>query len=101
MRCPRNERGGNLAVRATLGDERGDASLGRRQTLDPGAAADPAELGACLLDPGRRAEPLELAERRADRVAGGALLTLAPADDAEREQRTGPPEGVVDTSRAA
>ena len=96
MRSPEEERGGNLAVRATLGDERGDTSLRGCQTLDPSPPADPAELGACRLDPGRRAEPLELAERRGDRVAGGALLPLAPADHAEREQRTGPPEGVAD-----
>ena len=56
MRSPENERGGNLAVRATLGDERGDTSLGRRQPLAACAPADPAELGAGLLDPGRRPE---------------------------------------------
>ena len=68
----------------------------RRQAFLAGAPTDPAELRAGPLDPGRRAEPLELAERRADRVAGGALLTLAPADHAEREQRAGPPEGITD-----
>ena len=68
----------------------------RRQAFLSGAPADPAELRAGLLDPGRRAEPLELTERRADRIAGGELLTLAPADDAEREQRAGPPQGIAD-----
>ena len=31
----------------------------------------------------------------------GALLPCAPADDAEREQRAGPPEGIADRPRAA
>ena len=77
---------------ATSAATRRSAGVSPRSASGP----EPSELGACLLDPGRRAEPLELAERRTDRVVGGALLTLAPADHAEREQRTGSPEGVVD-----
>ncbi len=88
------ERGGDFAVGAGFRDERGDAALCRRQALDARPPADPAELRACLLGPCRRPELLELVERRADRVASGAFLPLAPADDTEREQRASASEAI-------
>src|SRR3954451_18540444 len=89
------ERGGDLAVRPAVGHERRDATLRRRQALLAGATADPAELGPGLLGPGRSTQPFELPERGGNRVAGGALLALASADDTERKQRPSPAERVL------
>ena len=37
---------------------------------------------------------LKAIERRADRIASSALLSCAPADDAESKQRASPPERI-------
>jgi hypothetical protein len=91
---PDGEGGSDFAIGAGFSDEGGYPPLGRRQALDTRPPADVAQLRACLLDPHPRPEPLELVERRTDRVAGGALLALPPADDAEREQRASPAEAI-------
>src|SRR5262249_11550248 len=83
------ERGGDLAVPAALGDENRDPALGRRQPFLAPAAADPPDLLPRSRDPGRGAESLEAVERRAQGLFGAALLPLAPPDRAEREQRPG------------
>ncbi len=75
------------------------AATRRSAAVSPSSRVRPpmlSELAARLLDPGGRAELLEAVERRLDRLAGGALLPCAPADDAERKQRTGPAEGIPD-----
>src|SRR5262249_40046339 len=79
-----------------FGSERGDAALCGRQPLLAGTPTDPAQLSARLLDPGRGAELLEASERGLDRVPGDALLSYAPSDDSEREQRARAAEGVTD-----
>ena len=82
------ERGGDLAVRAALGDERRDPALGLGQLAARGrAAADARQLGARLLGPERRAEALERGERLLEGGAGGAAPLRAPLRPAEREQR--------------
>src|SRR6478609_9886751 len=87
--------GGDLLVRATLRNEVGDTPFGCRQAFFADAASDPTELRTRLVDPGGGPELLETRERRLDRVPGGTLLPPAPPDDAEREQRASPPEGVA------
>ena len=64
------ERGGDLAVRLALGDERRDALLGRRERARRRrASADPLELAARALGPERGADPLEDRERLLERRA--------------------------------
>src|SRR5918994_1065076 len=87
--------GGDLAVRAALGDERGDALLRRGETLVAAAAADPAELGASLVGPALGADRRERGDGAIDRVTRDPLLARAPQHDAESEQRAGVTEGVA------
>ena len=89
-----DERGRDLAVRSSFRDEDGHAALCRSETFFPGAAADPSELGARLHRKARGAALLEDGERLLDRLPGRALLTGAPGDDAEREERTSMTETV-------
>jgi hypothetical protein len=68
------ERGGNLAVRPTLGNKVCDA---RSAAVSPSMCVrrrNASKLGARLLDSGDRPELLEAVERRPDRVRGRALL---------------------------
>ena len=74
------ERSGDLAVRAALGDERGDPAFRGRQALDPCAAADRPELGAGLLRPPGRPAGLEALEGCLDRLPGRALLPRPSSD---------------------
>jgi hypothetical protein len=92
---PEEKRCGDLAVRSTLGHEDGDPTLGGRQPFHATATADAAELGLRLPDPSRRAEIFEARERSLDRLPRKPLLPRPPPDDAEREQRAGPPERVA------
>src|SRR5919108_2605168 len=88
--------GRDLLVRPTLGNERGDALLRRRQAFFAPTTADAAELCARVFDPRSSTQPLEVVERGLDRVACRALLSCAPADDPKREQSTCAPEGIAD-----
>src|SRR5262245_10317201 len=88
------QRGRNLAVRATPGDEFGDTSLRRRQSVLARAAANPPELPLRPLDPARSAERLEPGERLGERLARRPLLPAASQDACEREERTGTSEGI-------
>jgi hypothetical protein len=90
------EGGGDLAIRLSAGDEVRDAAFGRCQTLYAGAPTDAPELGARPCRPAHGPELRELGERRLDRLAGCALLSCAPPDKAEREQRPRAAERVSD-----
>ena len=90
------ECGGDFPVRLALSDQCGDTPLGRGQPFFSLTPADASELGTSPFDPRGRTELLKAAERRADRLAGGALVSCAPADDAEGKQRAGPPERIPD-----
>ena len=94
------QRGRDLPVRPAFHDE----SATRRS-----AAVSPSSRGgrrsvpssrACPVRPAGGSDLLEPRDRRLDRHAGGALLAVAPPDDAEREQRSRPPERVSDAPRA-
>src|SRR6266545_110648 len=65
------ERGGDLPIGSSLGDQIRYAAFGRRQTLDAG-------------------------ERRLDRLARSTLQPGPPPDDAEREQRPRAAERISD-----
>src|SRR5918994_1767462 len=90
------ELGSDLLVGATLGRERGDPLLHLGQLLLGGAApaADPPQLGACLLRPERRAESLEDRQRLLERVAGPPLLLRLSVGRTLAEQRPGALEWV-------
>src|SRR6478735_5705529 len=60
------QRGGDLSVRSSLGDESRDALLGRGQAFLAPSAADRPELRLGSFDPGRRAELLEPGDRLGD-----------------------------------
>src|SRR4051812_38062639 len=90
------QRGGDLAIGAALGNEDRHAALGRRQPFLARAPADAAELLLRLLDPDQCAEALEAVERREDRLAGRTLLPRAAMDDAECKQRAGVTVGISD-----
>src|SRR6266404_767978 len=88
------KRGGDFTVCATVGNERCNATFRGCQGCLARTSTDAAELGTGLLNPGDRPKLLEAGERLADRSAGRKLLAFAPANDAQREQRTSTAEVV-------
>jgi hypothetical protein len=83
----------DLTVGATLGDQLGDATLGRGQRPRAWrAAADPGELGGGPGRPQPRTKPVEQRQRLLERLAGGPLLPAAAPHHPERQQGTGPLE---------
>src|SRR6187402_1447256 len=82
------QRGGDLAVRPPLGDERGDALLRRRQRSDRGrATADPLELRLRALRPEPSTDSLEEHERLLERPPSLAPSLRASLCGAERDER--------------
>ena len=92
-----DQRRGNLPVRPTRRNERGDAPLGRGQPCLTRAPAEGAEFLASALDPAGSAKLLEGRQGGFERLAGGALLPRPPADDTERKQRSCPAERISES----
>src|SRR5262245_6241307 len=78
----------DLTIRASLSDKHRDPPLGLGQLAARCcAAADPSELGACLVGPKRGAELLEDGQRATKGSPGGAPVLRAPLRYTEREER--------------
>ena len=85
----REELGGHLAVRHSLGDERGDAALGARQlAIAARARACAPKLVLGPFHPERRPELVEDLDRRRERVSRLAALPGATFGGARDEQRS-------------
>jgi hypothetical protein len=88
--------GRDFAVGSTLGNQRRDAALGRRQPRLAPAPGDAAELGARFCRPQGGADRLEPFDSRLDRLAGSLFLAAATPERAKRQEYPRAPERIAD-----